>query len=198
MKTIALAAAALLASASVFAAAPASATLVVNASTIGKRVIVQNTGTVTATFERADADLASSLYLVGRDGAIFQNKVSTVGSTVNLGSFAAGTELVFRLDVPGTSYFGPAASYFTGAGSRNPDGVAHAAVSMANGRTYVGFEDLNAWISDCDYNDLVFSFTNTATAAVPEPATWAAMLLGFGMVGAGMRTRRRSTKVTYA
>jgi len=33
-------------------------------------------------------------------------------------------------------------------------------------------------------------------AAVPEPATWSLMLLGFGMVGAGLRTRRRS--VTFA
>jgi hypothetical protein len=27
--------------------------------------------------------------------------------------------------------------------------------------------------------------------AVPEPATWLTMLLGFGLIGAGMRTRRR-------
>lgn len=194
MKIIALAAVSALA----MVAAPASATLVVNASTIGQRVIVQNTGNVTATFERADAELASSLFLVGRDGAIFQNKVSAIGSTVNLGSFTAGTELVFRLDVPRSDAFGAAASYYTGPGSRNWDRAAHAAVSMANGRTYVGFEDLNAFITDCDYNDLVFSFTNTASAAVPEPSTWGAMLLGFGLVGSGMRARRRSTKVTYA
>ncbi len=35
-------------------------------------------------------------------------------------------------------------------------------------------------------------------AAVPEPATWAMMLLGFGMVGAAARYRRRSANVTYA
>jgi hypothetical protein len=34
--------------------------------------------------------------------------------------------------------------------------------------------------------------------AVPEPATWAMMLVGFGMVGSAMRYRRRSTKVVYA
>ena len=32
---------------------------------------------------------------------------------------------------------------------------------------------------------------------VPEPATWAMMLVGFGMVGAGMRYRRRSSKVAF-
>ena len=35
--------------------------------------------------------------------------------------------------------------------------------------------------------------------AVPEPATWAMMLMGFGMVGFGLRNRRKPTvRVTYA
>lgn len=37
------------------------------------------------------------------------------------------------------------------------------------------------------------SGTFSATAAVPEPATWGLMLLGFGAMGAVLRTRRRST-----
>jgi hypothetical protein len=35
-------------------------------------------------------------------------------------------------------------------------------------------------------------------SAVPEPGTWAMMLVGFGMMGASMRYRRRSTKTVYA
>jgi hypothetical protein len=35
-------------------------------------------------------------------------------------------------------------------------------------------------------------------SAAPEPATWAMMLGGFGMVGSAMRYRRRQTKVSYA
>lgn len=35
-------------------------------------------------------------------------------------------------------------------------------------------------------------------SAVPEPATWAMMIVGFGMVGATARYRRRSSKATYA
>jgi hypothetical protein len=35
-------------------------------------------------------------------------------------------------------------------------------------------------------------------SAVPEPATWAMMIGGFGMVGGAMRYRRRSAKVSYA
>lgn len=37
-----------------------------------------------------------------------------------------------------------------------------------------------------------------ATSAVPETATWGMMIAGFGMMGAAMRTRRRSTKVSFA
>jgi hypothetical protein len=32
---------------------------------------------------------------------------------------------------------------------------------------------------------------------VPEPSTWALMLLGFGMVGTATRYRRRSRQVVY-
>ena len=39
--------------------------------------------------------------------------------------------------------------------------------------------------------------TPAATAAVPESATWAMMLVGFGLIGAALRTRRRP-KVTFA
>lgn len=35
-------------------------------------------------------------------------------------------------------------------------------------------------------------------AAVPEPATWAMMIGGFGMVGGAMRSSRRQAKVAYA
>jgi hypothetical protein len=34
--------------------------------------------------------------------------------------------------------------------------------------------------------------------AVPEPGTWAMMIFGFGVAGAGLRARRRSTTLTYA
>jgi hypothetical protein len=42
------------------------------------------------------------------------------------------------------------------------------------------------------------ALTVNSVAAVPEPATWAMMLVGFGMVGGAARYRRRGTKVAYA
>ncbi len=39
---------------------------------------------------------------------------------------------------------------------------------------------------------------DVSVAAVPEPASWAMMIGGFGMVGGAMRRRKLSAKVTYA
>jgi hypothetical protein len=41
------------------------------------------------------------------------------------------------------------------------------------------------------------NFSASVAGAVPEPATWAMMIGGFGMVGGAMR-RRRSVKVSFA
>jgi hypothetical protein len=38
---------------------------------------------------------------------------------------------------------------------------------------------------------LTYNYTAAATSAVPEPATWGMMLLGFGMIGFAARHRRR-------
>ncbi|MBB4155649.1 hypothetical protein GGQ80_003574 [Sphingomonas jinjuensis] len=42
------------------------------------------------------------------------------------------------------------------------------------------------------------SVLNVSVAAVPEPATWGMMLVGFGMIGATARRRRTAAKVTFA
>lgn len=44
----------------------------------------------------------------------------------------------------------------------------------------------------------VGGFVASVAPAVPETATWGMMIAGFGMMGAGMRSRRRSTKVSFA
>lgn len=43
-----------------------------------------------------------------------------------------------------------------------------------------------------------FLLGGLTVAAVPEPATWAMMFVGFGMMGASMRYRRRFNKAVYA
>jgi hypothetical protein len=39
-------------------------------------------------------------------------------------------------------------------------------------------------------DDLAMTLTTAAPAAVPEPASWAMMLGGFGLVGGALRRRR--------
>jgi len=43
-----------------------------------------------------------------------------------------------------------------------------------------------------------FNSTVSITAAVPEPATWGMMLIGFGMIGAVIRRRKALPTVRYA
>ncbi len=60
--------------------------------------------------------------------------------------------------------------------------------------TLVAFEDLPKFGTDFNYNDEKFVFTNVSgVTGTPEPATWALMIGGFGLVGASLR--RRSTAV---
>lgn len=42
------------------------------------------------------------------------------------------------------------------------------------------------------------TFLSASVASVPEPATWAMMLGGFGIAGATLRRRRAAVRVTYA
>lgn len=167
--------------------------------TEGRPVLVGGTDDVIATYRGNSAAYSNDLYLMlntsgnpGDDGDtsndlfIFNNHSSSVGSTENLGSFAIGTELMFRLYVNNTNN-----NYFSGGIGNNPDGHIHARVQenwMPN-ETLVSFEDL--YNGPFDYNDLSFSFTNTVTTdpidhdlePVPEPPVMLLLGAGFGILG---------------
>ncbi len=115
----------------------------------------------------------------------------SVGTSFILGTIAAGTEIVFRLDDLMTG-----ASWFTGAASRNADNTVHAIVSdNGDGSWRVQWEDLSFFDSryDGDFNDMVFDIwgvTGSTPPVVPEPSSLA--LVGIGMAGmAGVVRRRR-------
>lgn len=164
--------------------------------TEGLKVFVTSTDDIIATYQGNSASFSNDLYLQNTGEFLFNNHASAVGSTVNLGSFAIGTELVFRLHVNNTGY-----DFFTGPADRNPDGFTHARVQSdwQPDEALVSFEDL--FNGAFEFNDLSFSFTNTKgavvpPAAVPEPATWAMMLGGFLLAGTAMR--RRKVAVSFA
>ncbi len=55
--------------------------------------------------------------------------------------------------------------------------------------------DATGWNVNFDVlanSDYAFNTNNINVAAVPEPATWAFMIFGFGMVGSALRRRRKS------
>jgi hypothetical protein len=103
---------------------------------------------------------------------IFVNHGSVPGQVVSLGSFPAGTELIFHV-VADTSCSGfgpgPYLDWYTGPASRNADGFCHAWVDAAYtgpyGGTAVGFEDL-AGLGDAGFEDLIYTFSNVTSSAV--------------------------------
>jgi hypothetical protein len=84
-------------------------------------------------------------------------------------------------------------------------GLARASDSIMEITSLDRFAHLTAAVEFRDSGNLgTLVVVNIASArivplqAVPEPATWALMLVGFGMIGATTRYRRRATNVTYA
>jgi hypothetical protein len=118
--------------------------------------------------------------------AIFNSQLSAVNSTVDLGTFAAGTELVFAMFVQNTGN-----TWYTGPGSLNSDGSVHGYVVNGyptSGSTYVGFEDEALGGTDWNYTDLQFDVSGAA-GSVPETSSTMA-LLGIGISGLALVGRR--------
>lgn len=172
------------------------------ATPILEQSLIATGGDVMVTFVSNSAGYTSELFLDGPVGealgAIFDSGTTQLGASANLGSFAAGTELVFKLFVQSGDTF------YTGNASRNPDGLVHAVVDDLAGRVVVGFEDLYGG-GDLDYNDLVFAFINlvpgdtsgttpggapAVPAEVDEPATL--LLLGSGLMMIVVAMKRRA------
>lgn len=139
-------------------------------------------------------------------GPIFHNHSTTRLTTANLGTFAGGSELIFRDEVSSGDVF------FSGPGSRNADGLVHARImSFTNAQVtfvegalrlppgtllrgtgsnpvfLVGFED-NFAINPPDFNDMRFLVNNVT--AVPEPSQFVLLLAGLALLG-GLSGRRR-------
>ena len=145
--------------------------------------VVASGGEVIATYEGNSAAYSNDLYL-GLD-FIFNNHITPVGTSASLGSFAAGTELIFRLHVNDTND-----DWYTGPASRNDDSMAHARVQQdwMPGTTLVSFEDLRGDPEGVNgFNDLSFSFTNTQSHQVPESSPFILMLTGLGLLAFARR-----------
>jgi hypothetical protein len=183
-----LKAAAALAGMSVFGAGTAQALVAPIGTSSTHTVTTTSSGPFVATFLGSSAGLFNTVFFVnnGTETKLF-DKSTPAGTTVDLGSFAAGTELTFRLFVQQT-----AQSFFTGPASANFDNFQHARVDVSTfpGSWLVGFEDLLRG-GDKDFNDLVFTVA-PADASTPLPG--AALLLLSGIAGAAGVSRLRKKK----
>ena len=195
-----------LAGSTMFMAAQASAAIPVHPTPgvinpVDYSFTAASTGNVVAYFAQNGAGYTNLLGLLvnGVDTGIegLNNQTTAPGTSLDFGPVNAGDVLTFRLRVTNTG------DLFYSERARNTDGITHIySTAYAGGDfgipagTYVAFEDLRGG-GDRDYDDLGFVFTNVR-AGVPEPAAWALMLGGFGLVGASMRRRRSQATVTYA
>jgi hypothetical protein len=142
------------------------------------------------------------------------------GTLFDFGSVAAGDTFQFRLDIFAPSSV--AGNQIFSDRTLNPNNLQLAwSTNWAGGAftyqqaffgpilngsiptgnyTYLAFEDILGRRSDgrnpqdFDYNDYRFAFS---VNVIPEPATWAMMIAGFGLVGFAMR-RRKSTIASVA
>jgi murein DD-endopeptidase MepM/ murein hydrolase activator NlpD len=101
----------------------------------------------------ASSAYTSELYLFSPEPPRFIATNRNTDTIVRLGRFPIGGELVFGIFVRNTSQ-----TFRMGPGSRNADGIEHAAVeALCPGVVNVGFEDLRGG-GDRDYNDNMFQF----------------------------------------
>jgi hypothetical protein len=105
----------------------------------------------------------------------------------------APSELLFQVSNDGFATWTTILDYTTSPGSPAPnpdDGIIKTETGLFTD-SYSGEFDIRAidGINAASGND--FGITNLNLSAVPEPATWAMMLIGFGAVGFMMRGSRR-------
>ncbi len=159
-----------------------------------------NTGEIDAYFAGSGASFDETVGLLvnGVSTGItgLDDHTSSIGDEIDLGSVMAGDVLTFFDNVSSTGdtfYSNPALNSDGGNHVYSTSVTAGQVYAGSPAGTYVGFEDLSFPGSDYNYHDDTFVFTNTATmtsGGVPEPASWALMLIGFAGIGGAIRSAR--------
>lgn len=117
----------------------------------------------------------------GVDGALRDD-----GILVNFGNFAAGDYLTFALEFDEDNK----------SSTVDVRKILWNNGALANAVLTVGFSDgtkLTQTMPDTPADQRSWTFSGQSVSAVPEPATWAMMILGLGGMGVALRNRRRIT-----
>jgi hypothetical protein len=107
------------------------------------------------------------------------SNITGTGLTSAPGVFFSPDQVSQAINIAGATPFTTSSISFTATGA---------------GSLQLGFRSLSA----DNVGPLLDNVRLDVTAAVPEPSTWALMLLGFGFVGAALRRRRQTVRYNFA
>ncbi len=141
---------------------------VVNRPTGTDAVSLIEGGTITITFDRPVYNPVIAFYSWNNNYAVFSAPFTIISQ--GGGYWGDGTFDVYNGN---TEFFG--------------NGEVHGVLGFAGWHEQLSFSHTY---------EASHGFTVGAAAAIPEPATWAMLIAGFGMVGAAARMRRRTTATT--
>jgi Protein of unknown function (DUF642)/PEP-CTERM motif len=138
----------------------------------------------------------------GPANGVFQSTATAIGARYNL-SFWIGNEAGFG-GINSVFYANPStASLFINDAFISDYTNADETAATVNWKQFNYSFNANstntkiAFLNNTPFTDNYLGLDDISlTAAVPEPASWALMIAGFGLVGSAMR--RRATKVSYA
>lgn len=132
---------------------------------------------------------------MGITRALLAGEGYTPGTTIDSDPFYNLT-LTFNTGQTITGRYTPTTNTFLGGSSITDAGKTYSLIEFSYRRFLGDAVQANVARPGGDGNDYVGNFRIDATGAVPEPASWALMVGGFGLIG--VAARRRSAKVVAA
>lgn len=157
-------------------------------------------------FDEAQGVTLASALMVNLGGAVGNNAMLAAGTRVSshilffdpTGNRTATGSVTFDRNVLGVIR--------TTAGQVASDGLFGPGLSFSNviNRGLEAGDQVVAWTPGSNTVSINWNASNPGdtlrvlTAAVPEPASWGMMILGFGLIGGAMRARKRSVRFVTA